>query len=132
MALGMVALWMTDAHSPIDGEAAQVTMHVGRGACFDARKNYDAGRREFELALPHTRRISAICTWPMADFLEDAGVPAGAIREYKLEIENNPSSVLARFCIGAAEYKVDSAAGIPYAEEAVRLAPELPYAHYLL
>jgi tetratricopeptide (TPR) repeat protein len=131
MELGMVALWMTGAHPPIDAEAAQVTMHVGRGACFDARKNYDTGRREFELAAaqaPHFRNLHLA----FGRFLEDAGDQAGAIGEYKLEIENTPGSVVARFCIGAAEYKVDSAAGIPYAEEAVRLAPELPYAHYLL
>jgi tetratricopeptide (TPR) repeat protein len=29
-------------------------------------------------------------------------------------------------------YKVDSAAGIPYAEEAVKLAPQNGFAHYLL
>ena len=131
MALGMVALWMTDAQPPTDGQAAQVTMHVGRGACLDARKNFDAGRQEFELVAtlaPHFRKFHLA----YGRFLEDAGDSAGAIRQYKLEIEEDPSSVLARFCIGAAEYKVDSAAGVPYAEEAVRLAPELPYAHYVL
>lgn len=131
MALGMVALWMTDAQPPTDGHASQVTMHVGRGACMDARKNFDAGRREFEFVAtlaPHFRKFHLA----YGRFLEDAGDSAGAIRQYKLEIEEDPRSVLARFCIGAAEYKVDSAAGVPYAEEAVRLAPELPYAHYVL
>lgn len=130
MALGMVALWMTDAKPPIDAEAAQVTMQVGRGACLSARKNYEAGRREFELVAaqaPHFPKFHLA----YGRFLEDAGDSAGAIRQYKLEIEEEPSSVLARFCIGAAEYKVDSAGGVPYAEEAVRLAPDLPYAHYL-
>ena len=32
----------------------------------------------------------------------------------------------------AAEYKLDSAAGLPYAEEAVKLNPSVPSAHYLL
>lgn len=131
MALGMVALWMTEAKPPMDGEAAQVTMHVGRGACLSARKNYEAGRREFERVAaqaPHFPKFHLA----YGRFLEDAGDSAGAIRQYKLEIEEEPSSVLARFCIGAAEYKVDSAGGVPYAEEAVRLAPDLPYSHYLL
>jgi len=131
MALGMVALWMTDAQPPIDGEAAEMTMHVGRGACLGARKNFDAGRREFELVAanaPHFRKFHLA----YGRFLEDASDSAGAIRQYKLEIEEDPNSVLARFCISAAEYKVDSAAGVPYAEDAVRLAPELPYAHYVL
>jgi tetratricopeptide (TPR) repeat protein len=131
MAMGMVALWMTDAQPPTDGQAANVTMHVGRGACLGSRKNFDAGRQEFELVAtlaPHFRKFHLA----YGRFLEDAGDSAGAIRQYKLEIEDDPSSILARFCIGAAEYKVDSAAGVPYAEEAVRLAPELPYAHYVL
>jgi tetratricopeptide (TPR) repeat protein len=131
MALGMVALWMTDGQPPTDGLAAQVTMHVGRGACLGARKNFDAGRQEFELVATlaqHFRKFHLA----YGRFSEDAGDSAGAIRQYKLEIEEDPSSVLARFCIGAAEYKVDSAAGVPYAEEAVRLAPELPHPHYVL
>jgi len=131
MALGMVALWMTDAQPPVAGEAAQVTLHVGLGACLDARKNYDAGRREFEsvaASSPHFRNFHLA----YGRFLEDAGNSSGAIREYKLAIQDEPSSVLARFLIGAAEYKVDSAAGVPYAEEAARLAPKLPYVHYLL
>jgi tetratricopeptide (TPR) repeat protein len=131
MALGMVALWMSDAHPPTDGEAADVTMHVGRGACLGARKDFDGGRREFEFVAAHAPHFPKFHL-AYGRFLEDAGDSDGAIRQYKLEIEEDPGSVLARFCIGAAEYKVDSAAGVPYAEEAVGLAPKLPYAHYLL
>lgn len=131
MALGMVALWMTDAKVPIGNNVAQVTMHVGRGACLSARKDYEGGRREFELVAataPHFPKFHLA----YGRFLEEAGDSSGAIRQYKLAIEEDPGSVLARFCIGAAEYKVDSASGVTYAEEAVRLAPGLPYAHYLL
>lgn len=131
MALGMVALWMTAPEPPIDRDAAEVTMHVGRGACLGARKDYEAGRREFELVAAHAPHFPKFHL-AYGRFLEDASDSAGAIRQYKLAIEEEPNSVLARFCIGAAEYKVDSAAGVPYVEEAVRLAPELPYAHYLL
>jgi tetratricopeptide (TPR) repeat protein len=131
MALGMVALWMSDAHPPADAESADVTRQVGRGACLGARKDFDTGRREFELVAAHTPHFPKLHL-AYGRFLEDAGDSGGAIRQYELEIEEDPRSVLARFCIGAAEYKVDSAAGVPYAEAAVRLAPELPYAHYLL
>jgi len=131
MALGMVALWSTEAHPPTDAQAADVTMRVGRGACFGARKDFEAGRREFDIVAARAPRFPKFHL-AYGRFLEDAGDSAGAIRQYKLEIDDNPGSILARFCIGAAEYKVDSAAGVPYAEEAVRLAPEQPYAHYLL
>ena len=39
---------------------------------------------------------------------------------------------MARLQIAAAQYKVDSAAGLPYAEEAVKLDPKIPIGHYLL
>ena len=64
--------------------------------------------------------------------LVDARDIAGAIREFEAEIAEQPKSVLPRLHIAVAEYKVDSAAGLKYAEEAVQLEPNLPLAHYLL
>src|SRR5262249_42121926 len=49
----------------------------------------------------------------------------------KAEIGNNPGDVVSRLQIAAATYKIDSATGLPYAEEAVRLSPQQPFAHYL-
>ena len=34
--------------------------------------------------------------------------------------------------MGAARYQVDSQEGLPYAEKALKLAPRLPFAHYLV
>ena len=52
--------------------------------------------------------------------------------QFKQEIQNNPEHVLARLKIASAEYKVDSQAGIPYAEEATKINPQLPLGHYIL
>jgi predicted Zn-dependent protease len=57
---------------------------------------------------------------------------ANAVEQLKQEIANNPEHVFARLQIAAAQYKVNSAVGIPYAEEAVKLNPRLPLGHYLL
>jgi predicted Zn-dependent protease len=54
------------------------------------------------------------------------------VQEFEQEIRNNPHHVFARLQIAAARYKVDSAAGLPYAEQAVKLDPRLPLGHYLL
>ena len=48
------------------------------------------------------------------------------------EIEQNPGHVRARMQIAAARYRVDSAAGIPFAREVVQLEPRYPFGHYLL
>jgi len=65
-------------------------------------------------------------------FLEDARDLPAALSEYQEEIKNNPNDVFSRLRIAAANYKVNSAAGLPYAEEAVKLAPGQPFGHYLL
>ena len=58
--------------------------------------------------------------------------PDSAAAEFEQEIQLHPDHALARLQIAAMKYKVNSAAGIPYAEAAVKLAPELPLGHYLL
>lgn len=132
LTLGMVVLRMRDRTAPADGSTnAEIVEHMGRGACLAAEKNYDEARKEYGVVLaasPH---------YPYAHYaygrlLLEARDTASAIREFQEEIKEAPDNVLARLQIGAAEYKVNSAAGVPYAEEAVRLAPQLPFAHYLL
>jgi len=55
-----------------------------------------------------------------------------AVRQFKRELKNNPDQVNAMLEIAAVRYRIDSASGLRYAEEAVKLAPQLPFAHYLL
>ena len=55
-----------------------------------------------------------------------------AIQQFKEEIENNSRHVRARMQIAAMYYRVDSAAGIPFAQEVVKLEPDYPFGHYLL
>jgi predicted Zn-dependent protease len=55
-----------------------------------------------------------------------------AIGEFQQEIKNNPRHVQSYLEIASVQYHVDSAAGAKYAEQAVKLQPALPAAHYLL
>ena len=54
------------------------------------------------------------------------------IQEFLKEIETHPEHVRARMQVAAARYRVDSAAGLPFAREVVKLAPDYPFGHYLL
>jgi tetratricopeptide (TPR) repeat protein len=129
---GMVVLRMPDKKAPAGGsEDAEVVEHLGRGACLSAQKNYEAARQEYGFVVknyPQHRYVH----YAYGRFLLDARDQTAAINEFQEEIKADPNSVLARLQIAAAEYKVNSAAGLPYAEEAIRLAPDEPFAHYLL
>jgi len=129
---GMVVLRMPDKKPPAPGsEDAEVVEHLGRGACLSGQKNYEAARQEYAFVIknfPQHRYVH----FAYGRFLLDARDREGAIEEFQQEIKADPDSVLARLQIAAAEYKVNSAAGLPYAKEAIRLAPDQPFAHYLL
>jgi tetratricopeptide (TPR) repeat protein len=128
---GLVVLRMTDSKLPDAGtEAAEVVERLGQGACLAGQKNYDAARQVYA-GIVESHPNFPLVHYAYGRFLLDARDRAGAISEFQKEIAGKPSSVLARLQIAAAQYRVDSAAGLPYAEEAVRLAPQMPFAHYL-
>lgn len=130
--LGMSVLRMRDTKPPAQGSiAADVVTHIGRGACLSGQKNYDAARHEFKAVVANYPDFPYV-HYAYGIFLQDARDTAGAIGQFQEQIAITPNDVLPQLRIGAAEYKVDSSAGLPYAEEAVRLAPHLPFAHYLL
>ncbi len=129
---GMAALHMPDRQFPPPGsEAAIVAEQVGRAACTAAARNFDAARRQLTLiteTYPHFPYVHYV----FGRVLIDAQDLPGAIAEFKNEIDEGHDKVLPMLQIAASEYKVDPAAGLPYAEQAVALAPKLPFAHYLL
>jgi tetratricopeptide (TPR) repeat protein len=128
---GMTALRMRDRQFPPAGsEAATVAEMVGRGACAAAERDFDSARRELTLVIstyPHYPYVHYV----FGRVLVDAQDLPGAVVEFKREIDEGHDRVLPMLQIAASEYKVDPAAGLPYAEQAVALAPKLPFAHYL-
>jgi len=129
---GMVALRMRDNTPPdINTEAGRIVQHVGRAACMSGAKDYDAAKQEFEQVIaiaPHFPLVH----YAYGRMLLDANDNEAAIKEFEAEIAEQPKSVLPRLRIAAAEYKRDPAAGMKFAEEAVKLQPDLPLGHYLL
>jgi len=55
-----------------------------------------------------------------------------AVAAFRREIENSPQHLLARLGIAGTLLTADPKAALPYALEAVRIAPKLEEAHYLL
>ena len=62
----------------------------------------------------------------------DSSDTEAAVDEFKREIGNNPNDVVSRLQIAAAKYKIDSLGGLPYADQAVKIDPQVSFAHYLL
>ncbi len=129
---GMVALRMRDISPPDPStEAGEIVQLAGRGACLSGAKDYDAAKTEFEQVIARAPHFP-LAHYAYGCMLIDARDIPGAVKEFEAEIGEEPKSVLPRLRIAVAEYKVDSAAGLKYAEEAVRLESNLPLAHYLL
>jgi len=129
---GMTMLHIESRTPPVAStQEGDVVQHIGRGACLSAANEYDRARPEYAYVLeqyPHFPLVH----FAYGRFLLEARDRSGAIEAFQQEIAEQPKSVLARLEIAATEYKVDSAAGIPYAREALEIAPQSPLAHYFL
>ncbi len=130
-ALGMTLLLMTAKNPPQEPGAADVVVRVGRAECLSGQKKYEQARPLFaQIVGDHPDYPNIHYAYGL--FLLELHDVAGGVEQMKQEIKNNPKHVLARLRIAAAYYKEDSTAGIPYAEDAVKMAPRLGFAHYLL
>lgn len=129
---GMTMLHINSRTSPAEATPkGDLVQHVGRGACLSAANQYDEARREYEYVLKQDPHFPLV-HYAYGRFLLEARDRSGAIEAFKQEIAEHPDNVLARLWIAAVEYKVDSAAGLPYARQALALAPQSPLPHYLL
>jgi len=116
---------------PRDTPGGQIVLRVGRAGCLTGQKKYDEARAEYSaLTEEYPEYPNVHCAY--GKFLVDVNDAPGGIEEFKQELKNHSNDVNSRLEIAAAEYKLDSAAGLPYAEEAVKLNPGIPFAHYLL
>jgi tetratricopeptide (TPR) repeat protein len=130
--LGLVLLRRTDPHPPAEGSVeAGIVLELGHAGCLAGQKKYEEGRRILAKVVganPKYRNLH----YAYGMFLQEAQDQSAAIAEFQQELSHNPKHVYARLRIAAALYKTNSAAGIPYAEQAVNLAPAVPLGHYLL
>jgi len=97
-----------------------------------------AARGDVHLALAQYRKLAADFPqlhnvhFACGRFLLANHFDNEAVAAFRREIQNDPRHLLARLGIAGALAASDPAAGLPYAEQAVKLAPGLGEAHYLL
>lgn len=131
-ALGAVELRIASKELPApQTPGAGIISRVGRGGCAAARNEFSEAREAYSGVVKSYPAYPNL-HYAYGKFLLADNDPAAAVKQFEDEIRNNPNQVFARLEIAAVKYRVDSAAGLPYAEQAVRLAPQLPFARYLL
>ena len=129
--LGLVELRLSGKTPAIPPQGEQVIARLGQAGCLAAQSNFTEARRAFADLASQSPRFPHIHD-AYGRFLLQMHDPEAAVKEFKQEIQVAPREVFARLEIAAATYRVNSAAGLPYAEQAVQLDPRQPLGHYFL
>jgi predicted Zn-dependent protease len=132
-ALGMAVLSITPGEQDLPPEPIQrdVVLWAGRAEMLGAQKNLDQGEKIYA-DLVNRAPAFANLHYAYGRYLLLAHQPDQAAAEFQQEISNNPRHTPSYLYIAAIHYRLDSAAGVKYAEDAVRLNPALPFGHYML
>ena len=131
-AMGMSVLTIVPADLPAAGTPGRdVVERVGRAESLAAFKEFATAKPLYELVVNEYPAYPNL-HYAFGRFLLSAHETDQAIAEFQKEIANNPKHVGAMLQIAAVRYRVDSAAGVQYALQAVHTEPQLPFAHYLL
>jgi tetratricopeptide (TPR) repeat protein len=132
LALGLGALLIRPKDAPrADAADYQVVLRAGRAERSRLAQQADVARAGYETLAQEFPTFPNI-HYAFGRFLLAVDDADAAIEQFKREIANNPGHVRARMQIAAIYYRVNTDAGIPFAEEVVKLEPRYPFGHYLL
>ena len=131
-ALGQAALMIRPQQAPPEGTDGYRIMNR-------------AGDAEFALAVKDFDRAREVYAGLIAEFplypnlhlaygrlLLELHESDDAVAQFQEELRRDPQNIHCLLEIAAVRYQVDSKNALPYAEQAVKLAPHIPFAHYLL
>lgn len=132
VALGLAVLGLR----PQDMASADAATHATVQQAGQAE--YDAAHGDLEAAIKAYAELAANAPkfhnvqFACGRFLLAQHRDAEAVEAFRREIENTPNHLLARLGIAGIKLTDDPAGGLPYAQQAVQLAPRLAEAHFLL
>lgn len=130
--MGLAALLMKPQDSPADGTpGASVVQGAGEAEVLLTANDFDQAKRMY------ARLTNEFPNYPNLHFafgrlLLETHETDEAVQEFQLELQRDPKNVNSMLEIAVARELVDPQGGLHYAEEAAKLAPGLPFAHYLL
>ena len=131
-ALGLAVLLITPKDAPPEGTpGATVVERAGQAEAFLAAKNYDQARQVY------VQMTAEYPDYPNLHFafgrlLLETNETDAAVEQFQRELKRDPQNVSSLLEIAAVRYQVDSQDALPYAEKALKLAPQLPFTHYLV
>ncbi|GAC1645833.1 MAG: hypothetical protein NVS9B15_03560 [Acidobacteriaceae bacterium] len=128
LAWGMAMLRIAGQAPSTDTETIA---RVGHAEQLAARKEFGDARKEIAEVVASSPSFPNM-HYAFGHLLLEQHDTDAAIAEFQKEVARDPKHVFARLQIAAAHYRTDSALGLRYAQEAVRLDPALPFGHYLL
>ena len=130
--LGLAALLIKSQDAPAEGSpAAKVVEGVGEAELFLTANDFDQAKQKY------IQLIGEAPDYPNLHFafgrvLLETHENDQAIQQFELELQRDPKHVDSMLEIAVARQLVDPQAGLKYAEDAAKLAPSLPFAHYIL
>ena len=132
MALGMAALRILPKDLPAEGSTERgIVLQAGRAELLGAQTKFEEGGKIYAQLAADAQGFPGIhCAYGrllLQEHLTDA-----AIQQFQQEIKNHPKQIQSYLEIASVQYHLDSADGAKYAEQAVELQPDLPFAHYML
>jgi tetratricopeptide (TPR) repeat protein len=114
-----------------DSALHQLVRRAGWAEHFAAQRKFDEALREYERLVTDFPKQPNL-QYAYGKFLVLIHSDEKAVEAFQREIENSPDHVPARLAIADLKYRIDPAGGLRYAEEAVKLRPQLPEGHYIL
>jgi predicted Zn-dependent protease len=131
-ALGEAALLIRPQEAPAEGtDGSTVVQRAGEAELFFAAKDFDRAKHTYS-ALAEEFPTYPNLHLAYGRLLLDTHDADAAVAEFQKELQRDPKNLNALLEIAAVRYQVDSQDGLKYAEQAVELAPQQPFAHYLL
>lgn len=131
-ALGMGVLLLRPKDAPPEGSPDhQIVLRAGRAEEYSLAQKLDEAKKSYAALAQDFPQFPNI-HYAYGRFLISIDDPDDAVPQFEQEIKNNPNHTRARLQIAVTHYRVDSAAGIPYALEVVKLDPNYPFGHYIL
>jgi predicted Zn-dependent protease len=109
-----------------------IVTRTGRAEYFATQKKFAEALGEYERLVSDFPKEHNV-QYAYGRYLLTSNNEEEAIAAFKLEITNNPSHLMARLLIADTKLRLrDYAGGLSFAEEALKLRPDLPLAHYLV
>lgn len=131
-AVGMGVLMINPREAPPEGSPGrEVIRKIGQAESFSLLRDYKEAQEHYEQLVKEYPEFPNI-HYAYGRFLLEMQDTGPALQEFELELKRHPKHVRALLQIAAVHYRVDSRAGVPYAERAVQLEPKYPFGHYLL